>query len=297
MKTERRMLLAFLLNLAFACFEFVGGIFTGSVAILSDALHDLGDAAGIGVSYALERKSGGQPEGTYTYGYGRYSVLGGVLTALILLVGSLVVIGHALPRLMHPTQIRYDGMILFALVGVCVNGAAAFLTRKGESINQRAVNLHMLEDVLGWAVVLVGAVVMRFTGLAVLDPILSIGVALFIGVNGVRCLKEGVDIFLEKAPDDLDRAALEHHLFGVEGVLEVHHLHLWSLDGQQVYATMHIVSNAEPHALKELVRDTLFHHGIHHATLELETEGEPCTEPHCHIEAHCAHAHHHHHHH
>ena len=284
MKTERRMLLAFLLNLAFACFEFVGGIFTGSVAILSDALHDLGDAAGIGVSYALERKSGGQPEGTYTYGYGRYSVLGGVLTALILLVGSLVVIGHALPRLMHPTQIRYDGMILFALVGVCVNGAAAFLTRKGESINQRAVNLHMLEDVLGWAVVLVGAVVMRFTGLAVLDPILSIGVALFIGVNEVRCLKEGVDIFLEKAPDDLDRAALEYHLSGVEGVLEVHHLHLWSLDGQTHCATMHVVTNGDPVWVKGAVREELEAFGIRHVTMELEREGETCQARSCHIE-------------
>ena len=158
MKTERNILIAFILNLSFSIFEFVGGILTGSIAIASDAVHDLGDAASIGISYFLERKSKLPPNQFYTYGHARYSVLGGLITTLILLVGSSVVICNAVMRIFSPVEINYSGMILFAVVGVLINAFAAFFTRGGHSLNQRAVNLHMLEDVMGWVVVLCGAV-------------------------------------------------------------------------------------------------------------------------------------------
>ncbi len=295
MRSDKNILFAFLLNLFFSVFELIGGALTGSVAIISDSLHDLGDAAGIGISWYLERKSKKQPDQRYTYGYGRYSVLGGMVTSLILLFGSFFVIFSATNRLLHPTPIHYDGMLLLAVIGTGMNLAAAWLTRGGNSLNQKAINLHMLEDVLGWVVVLIGAAVMRVTNFVFLDPLLSIAVALFILVNAVRTLQEALNLFLEKSPQGMGTEDICSLLCSMEQIKDVHHIHLWSLDGQQVYATMHIVTNAEPHALKEQVRDTLFHHGIHHATLELEAEGEPCTEPHCHIEAHCAHAHHHHH--
>ena len=150
MKTEKNILIAFVLNLAFSVFEFFGGIFTGSVAIVSDAIHDIGDAASIGVAFFLEKKSKKQPDRKYTYGYARYSVIGGLITTLILLVGSCLVVYNAILRIIEPTVINYDGMIVFAVVGVIVNLCAAIFTREGGSINQRAVNLHMLEDVLGW---------------------------------------------------------------------------------------------------------------------------------------------------
>ena len=178
MKTERNILIAFILNLAFSIFEFVGGIITGSVAIMSDAVHDIGDAASIGVSYLLEKKGE------------KYSLIGAFITTLTLLIGSCVTIYNAIGRLIDPTQINYDGMIVFAIVGVCVNLCAAYFTREGDSLNQKAVNLHMLEDVLGWIVVLVGAIVMRFTDFALLDPIMSIGVSAFILINAIRNLKE-----------------------------------------------------------------------------------------------------------
>lgn len=297
MKTERNILIAFILNLAFSVFEFFGGLFTGSVAIVSDAVHDLGDAASIGISYFLEKKSKKQPDETYTYGYARYSVIGGFITTLILLIGSVVVIGSAINRIITPTEIHYDGMIVFAVVGVCVNFCAAFFTREGGSLNQKAVNLHMLEDVLGWAVVLVGAVVMRFTGFALIDPIMSIGVALFILVNAIRNLKEVADLFLEKAPHSIEMAEIKEHLEEIEGIADIHHIHIWSLDGQNHFATMHIVTDSEPHKIKDAVREELREHGIGHVTIELETTEEHCHEKHCHIEAPCTHGHHHHHHH
>ena len=183
MKTEKNILIAFVLNLSFSLIEFVGGIFTGSVAIISDAVHDMGDALSIGIAYALEKKSHKQPDKKYTYGYGRFSVLGGLITTVILFVGSVVVIINAVDRIINPTEINYNGMIAFAIVGVVINFAAAYFTRESGSINQRAVNLHMLEDVLGWVVVLIGAVVMRFTDIAIIDPIMSIGVSVFIFAN------------------------------------------------------------------------------------------------------------------
>lgn len=297
MKTEKNILIAFILNLAFSVFEFFGGIFTGSVAILSDAIHDIGDAASIGISYFLEKKSKKQPDEIYTYGYLRYSVIGSVITTLILLFGSVAVVYNAVGRLITPQPIHYDGMILFAVVGVCVNFCAAFFTREGDSLNQKAVNLHMLEDVLGWAVVLVGAIIMRFTDILWLDPVMSIGVAAFIFVNAIGNLKEGIDLFLEKAPHNIAVEEIKAHIQETEGVLDVHHIHIWSMDGHNHYATMHIVARGDHHAIKEAVREELREHGIGHVTLELEEENEHCREMHCQVEFEEGSGHHHHHHH
>lgn len=294
MKTQKSILLAFLLNLLFSLFEFAGGIFTGSVAILSDAMHDIADAATIGISYFLEKKSNRQPDETYTYGYARFSVLGGAVMAVILLVGSGIVIDHALVRMVRTTEIHYDGMILFAVVGVCVNLCAAWITGKGESLNQKAVNLHMLEDVLGWAVVLVGAVIMRFTDLAILDPILSVGVAVFTIIHAVRHLKEALYLFLEKAPEGMDVHHIGMHLCEIPGVEDVHHIHIWSTDGSTNYATMHVVTKDDPALIKEAVRNELAGLGIGHVTLELETPQELCSAKHCHVKhLHTSHHHHH----
>ena len=297
MKTEKNILIAFLLNLAFSVFEFFGGVFTGSVAIVSDAIHDIGDAASIGVSFFLEKKSKKQPDEAYTYGYARYSVIGSVITTLILLFGSVMVIYNAIARIVSPTEINYDGMIVFAVIGVGVNLAAALFTREGGSLNQKAVNLHMLEDVLGWIVVLVGAVVMKFTDFALIDPLMSMGVAIFILINALKNLKEVVDLFLEKTPHGIEIHEIEGHLLEIPGVLGVHHIHVWSMDGQSNYATMHVVTNGDAHEIKHKIREELREHGIGHATLELECEGEHCHEEHCHVEAGHSSGHHHHHHH
>lgn len=295
--SSARILTAFLLNLCFSVFELIGGILTGSVAILSDALHDLGDAAGIGCSFFLERKSRRRPDSTHTYGYARYSVLGGLITTVILLVGSCIVIYNAVLRLVNPTPIDYGGMLIFAVVGVLVNLAAALFTRDGHSINQRAVNLHMLEDVLGWVVVLMGAVVMRFTDWVFLDPLMSVGVAVFILVHALKTLKEIFDLFLEKTPAGISVEELTAHLTALEGVTSVHHIHIRSLDGARHYATLHAVIDGDPVVAKTAIREELAEHGITHATIETETVGETCGETECRVEAETeARVGHHHHH-
>lgn len=295
MKTEKNILIAFVLNFAFSLFEFVGGILSGSVAIVSDAVHDVGDAMSIGVAFFLERKSKRQPDEKYTYGYSRYSVVGGAVTTLILLFGSLIVIYNAIMRIIAPTEISYNGMIVFGIVGVCVNLGAALLTHKGDSLNQKAVNIHMLEDVLGWVVVLIGAVVMRFTDFYILDPLMSIGVAIFIIVNAVKNLKAVLEVFLEKTPCGIDPCEIKKHICEIEGVFDVHHIHLWSMDGHNNYATMHVVANGDAHEIKEKIREELREHGVCHVTLELEEDGEDCHEGHCHVELSASVGHHHHH--
>ena len=285
MKAENRILVTFILNLAFSCFEFAGGLLTGSIALASDAVHDLGDAAGIGISYILERKSRRQSDEIYTYGYGRYSVMGAALTALILLTGSAAVLYHAVERLFRPVELHYDGMILFAVVGVCVNFGAAYLTRDSQSLNQKAVSLHMLEDLLGWLVVLAGAVVMRFTGITVLDPLLSIGLAVFIAVHALRHMAEAFRIFLERAPVGMDAQKIRERILEADGILDVHHIHLWTIDGQTHCATMHIVTDADTVQVKATVRERLRELGISHAALESERSTEVCHAIDCHVES------------
>ena len=292
----KSILIAFFLNLAFSIIELVGGIFTGSVAIVSDSIHDIGDAVSIGVSYLLERKSKKAPDENYTFGYVRYSVIGGFITVCILLVGSVAVIINAVEKMFNPTEINYDGMIIFAIFGAVINLIAARVTHDGDSLNQKAVNLHMLEDVLGWLVVLVGAVIMRFTDFVLIDPIMSIGVAVFIIVNALKQLKDIVDLFLEKTPHGVSVAEIKEHIEAIDGVENVHHIHLWSVDGINACATMHVVTDCDPHEIKEKVREELTEHGIVHSTLELERTDEPCPAPKC-VPTHTAHHGHHHHHH
>lgn len=300
MKTQKNILIAFILNLSFSIFEFFGGFFTNSVAILSDSIHDLGDALSIGISYFLERKSKKKADKKYTYGYIRYSVLGGVITTTILLIGSVLVIIGAVERIINPVDVNYNGMIIFAVVGVVLNFLAAYVTREGDSINQKSVNLHMLEDVLGWVVLLIGAIIMNFTDIKIIDPIMSIGVAIFILFSSLRNLKKVLDIFLEKTPNDVDIDELKEHLLKIKDVEDIHHIHVWSIDGFNNYATMHIVTKSQDiKNVKKEIREELTEHNICHAILE--TEDEVCEDVECnvefHNEGHHHHQHHQHHHH
>ena len=294
MKSEKNILIAFILNLLFSVIEFIGGLFTNSVAIISDSIHDIGDAMSIGVSYFLERKSSKKPDDKYTYGYVRYSVLGSIITTFILLSGSILVIYNAILRLFNPTKINYNGMILFAVLGVIINFLAAYFTKDGDSLNQKSVNLHMLEDVLGWVVVLIGAIIMRFTNIEIIDPILSIGVSLFIFLNSLKNLKEIVDIFLEKIPNNIDIEEIKKHILEIDEVIDVHHIHIRSIDGFNNYATMHVVVDCNNKEIKHKVKEELEAHGIAHTTIEFEEKNEICNNETCEIQKVKQNHHHHH---
>ena len=285
MKTDKNILIAFLLNLSFSIFEFIGGIFTGSVAILSDSFHDICDALSIGISYFLEKKSKKEANYKYTYGYIRYSILGGIITTIILITGSIFVIVASVKRLFNPVNINYDGMIIFAIIGVTVNMLASYSTKGGHSLNQKSVNLHMIEDVLGWLVVLIGSILMKFTDITYIDSILSILVALFILFNALKNIKKIIDIFLEKTPKNIDIEELKKHILKIDGVYDIHHIHIRSIDGFNNFLTMHAVVDKYNHEIKGRIKEELKKHNISHSTIELELKDEICNDIKCEIKS------------
>lgn len=296
MKTEKNILIAFVLNISFSIFELIGGIFTNSISIMSDAIHDFGDALSIGISLILEKISKKKPDEKYTYGYARYSVLGALITTIVLTVGSIFVILGGINRILNPVTINYNGMIIFAIFGVVINFLAAYFTKEGESINQKAVNLHMLEDVLGWVVVLIGSILIKFTNITLVDSIMSIGIAIFILINAFKNLKDILDLFLEKTPKDISIEEIKKHLLEMKEILDVHHIHIWSMDGVTNYSTMHIVTeenNAKE--LKKKIRKEMNELGISHTTIEIEDKNDNCEEKECEVKINNE-VHHHHHH-
>ena len=298
MKTYTKILVAFILNISFSIFELIGGLFTNSISIISDAIHDFGDALSIGTSLVLEKISKRKPDSVYTYGYARYSILGALITTIVLTLGSIFVIVNGVDRMFHPETINYDGMIIFAIFGVIINFAAAYFTRDGDSMNQKAVNLHMLEDVLGWVVVLIGSILMKFTDISMIDSIMSIAIAIFILINAFKNLKEILDLFLEKIPKNISIDELKKHIMEIKGVEDVHHIHVWSMDGINNYSTMHIVTKSKnTKEIKNKVKEEMKEHNISHTTIEIEESKDECNEKDCVVVQNSENSLHHHHHH
>lgn len=293
MKIEKNIFIAFLLNLLFSIIEFIGGTLTNSIAIISDSIHDFGDSLSIGISYLLEKKSKKKPDDKYTYGYIRYSVIGSTITTIILLVGSLLVVYNAILRIINPIDINYDGMIIFAIIGVIINSLASYFTREGDSLNQKSVNLHMLEDVLGWVVVLIGAIIMKFTSIRIIDSILSILVSLFIFINALNNFKIIIDIFLEKTPKNINIDSIKNSLLKIKNIIDIHHIHVWSMDGYKNYATLHVVVEKNTKKIKDEIRLCLEHFDIEHVTIEIETKDELCNQSNCDVGSLKHHQHHH----
>jgi cobalt-zinc-cadmium efflux system protein len=274
--------LAFLTNLIFAIIELIGGYFTNSVAILSDAIHDFGDALAIASALYLEKVSHKKSDGSFTYGYQRFSTLSAIITGSILIVGSCLVLLKSIPRLMNPETPHTAGMMGLALLGVSVNGFAAWRTSKGESLNEKMITWHLIEDVLGWVVVLVGSILMHFWDLPMLDPLLAILVSLWVLKNVVAHLKTTMNVFLQKTPTGLNTEIISNWMMKTSGVKGVHHIHVWSLDGEKHIFTAHVVvdKNESLQALKQTLKMGLkTQFNILEATLEFEIENEPCIDP------------------
>ena len=275
--------LAFWLNLAFAIIEFIGGMLTNSVAIIADAMHDLGDSLAIGFAWIASKIATKQPTAHYSYGFRRWSLLSALLSGVILLAGSGWVLSEALPRLWQPELPHTGGMLLLALLGIAVNGVAVWRLRRGKTQNEKVLSWHLLEDVLGWVAVLIGAILMHFTGWAWLDPALSIGFTLFILLNVLRALRQTLALFLQVTPDPTMLQQINSQLAGLDFVKSMHHVHLWSLDGEQHVLTMHIeiatpATMAEQIAYKQRIALMLAPYQLSHTTVEFELSGEECRD-------------------
>ncbi len=253
---------------------------------MSDALHDFGDSLSLGLAHYFEKKSARTRDQTFSYGYKRFSLLGAFINSLVLIVGSVFIIREAFERLFHPEEVNAKGMLLLALIGVGVNLIAMLRLRRGTSINERVVALHFLEDVLGWAAVLIASIIMIFAYVPVLDPILSILIAGFILFNVYKNLKQAFFILLQGIPENVNMEDIRRRLTNIPEIKSVHDIHSWSMDGRYNIMTVHVVLPAETsleqaNKIKDQIRQQLKDQNIHHITIETEMEGEPCTLKDC----------------
>jgi cobalt-zinc-cadmium efflux system protein len=273
---QKNIVTAFALNLSFAVIELVGGLWTNSVAILSDALHDFGDSVSLGVAWALQKKSNQGRDTKFSYGYKRFSLLGSVFLSGVLLVSSIFIVSEAVGRLFDPQAVHARGMFWLAIAGILINGAAVLRLKRGSTLNERAVFLHMMEDVLGWIAVLVASVVMMFVNLPILDPVLSLGITAWVLWNVWRNLRDTFRILLQATPEGIDATELTAEILQVEGVESIHDLHVWSQDGVTHVMTLHAVtaegiSPEQSHQLIEAIRAIGHRHKIDHVTVEIES--------------------------
>ncbi|WP_290487411.1 cation diffusion facilitator family transporter, partial [Idiomarina sp. UBA3162] len=272
---------AFVLNFVFTIIEFIGGFLTNSTAILADAVHDLGDSLSLGLAWVLNKLGKKQANQHFTYGYKRLNLAGAFINAVVLIAGSAWVLVEAIPRLWNPQMPIADGMIALAVVGITVNGFAAYKLSEGKTLNERVINWHLLEDVLGWVTVLIVGIVLLFVDWPILDPILSIGFTLFILVNVLRNLWATLKLFIQATPDKKTYKQVADALLELPHVADLHHLHFWSLDGEEHVLTVHLVltKNLDIEArsdLKQRIDNVLAPYALSHTTVELEDPDEAC---------------------
>ena len=274
---------AFFLNVTFTIIEFIGGILTNSTAIMADAVHDLGDSLSIGFAWFLSKVSEKGSNSEFTYGYRRLSLFGALINGLVLIIGSVWVLTEAIPKLLQPEMPMVEGMIALAVFGVLVNGFAAYKLSKGKTLNERILNWHLLEDVLGWVAVLIVSIVLLFVDWPILDPALSILFTLYILINVAKNLWHTIRLFLQAIPDKELSKSVYKTLIELKEVDSIHHLHLWSLDGEHHVLTAHLalqeaLSTQQQLELKKSIAERLSKFNLEHTTIELEMTNEQCRD-------------------
>lgn len=272
MKSSRNMTIAFLLNFSFAIIEFIFGLLFHSSAVLADAIHDTGDALAIGLSTLFEKISTKKEDREYTLGYKRYSLLGALLTSVILLVGSTLVIVENVPKLFAPEKVNYDGMLVLGIFAIVVNTAASRVVSHGHSHNESILSLHFLEDILGWIAVIVVSLILRFTDWYFLDPLLSLIIAGFILSQALPKFWENIQIFLDHVPSDVDLGQLYQEIAALENVRAITQLNVWTTDGLEKFAMLHICLE-NPNLLAETqanLRQKLLAYGIAKVTIQTD---------------------------
>ncbi|MEZ7606054.1 MULTISPECIES: cation diffusion facilitator family transporter [Streptococcus] len=272
MKSSRNMTIAFLLNFSFAIIEFIFGLLFHSSAVLADAIHDTGDALAIGLSTLFEKISTKKEDRNYTLGYKRYSLLGALLTSVILLIGSTLVIVENVPKLFAPEKVNYDGMLVLGIVAIAVNTAASRVVSHGHSHNESILSLHFLEDILGWLAVILVSLILRFTDWYFLDPLLSLVIAGFILSKALPKFWENIQIFLDHVPSDVDLSQLYQEIAALENVRAITQLNVWTTDGLEKFAMLHICLE-NPNLLAEtqaVLRQKLLAYGIAKVTIQTD---------------------------
>ena len=273
MSSKTSIWLAFFLNLSYAIVEFIAGGIFGSSAVLADSVHDLGDAMAIGLSALLETISNREEDSRYTLGYKRFSLLGAMLTAVILMIGSVLVILENITKLFNPQPVNDEGILWLGIIAVAINVLASLVVRKGKTKNESILSLHFLEDTLGWLAVILMAIILRFTDWYILDPLLSLVISIFILTKAIPRFWSALKIFLDAVPEGLETGDLEKDLEALTNVKSVNQLSIWSMDGLENNAIIHICLEdwEEMTETKNQVRQLLEERGVQNITIEVDT--------------------------
>lgn len=273
MKTKHAVWLAFFLNLSYAIVEFIAGGVFGSSAVLADSVHDLGDAIAIGISAFLETISNREEDSHYTLGYKRFSLLGALVTAVILMTGSVLVILENLTKLFHPKPVNDEGILWLGIIAVSINLLASLVVRKGKTKNESILSLHFLEDTLGWIAVILMAIILRFTDWYILDPLLSLVISFFILSKAIPRFWSTLKIFLDAVPEGVETGDLEKDLGALINVKSVNQLSIWSMDGLENNAIIHLCLEDWDQMMetKNQVRQLLEERGVQNITIEVDT--------------------------
>lgn len=279
--SEVNVKVAFFLNLAFTIIEIIGGFYTNSLAILSDALHDLGDSLSLGLSWYFQKLSKKGRTEKFSYGYKRFSLLGAIINSIVLVAGSIFILTKAIPELFNPEETNVQGMLYLAILGIVVNGTAVLKLRKGESLNEKVVSLHLLEDVLGWVAVLIGSIIMMYTDAPFIDPLLSVLISLFVLYNVYKNLHNSILVILQGIPEEVALEDIKEKLKDISEIADVHDNHVWSLDGEYNIITIHLQLDkdyklSEQAIIKLKVKSQLKDESINHITIEFEGQDENC---------------------
>ena len=276
MKAKYTVWLAFFLNLTYAIVEFIAGGVFGSSAVLADSVHDLGDAIAIGISAFLESISNREEDSHYTLGYKRFSLLGAMVTAVILMTGSVLVILENIAKIFHPQPVNDEGILWLGIIAITINVLASLVIRKGQTKNESILSLHFLEDTLGWVTVILMAIVLRFTDWYILDPLLSLVISFFILSKALPRFWRTLKIFLDAVPEGVDIQKIKTDLAELDHVASVNQLNLWTMDGLEKNAIVHVCLKEMEHmeTCKESIRIFLKDCGFQNITIEVDADLE-----------------------
>ena len=276
MKAKYTVWVAFFLNLSYAIVEFIAGGIFGSSAVLADSVHDLGDAIAIGISALLETISNREEDRHYTLGYKRFSLLGALVTAVILITGSILVILENIAKIFHPQSVNDEGIFWLGIIAITINVLASLVIRKGQTKNESILSLHFLEDTLGWVAVILMAIVLRFTDWYILDPLLSLAISFFILSKALPRFWSTLKIFLDAVPEGVDIQKIKTDLAELDHVASINQLNLWTMDGLEKNAIVHVCLKEMEHmeTCKESIRIFLKDCGFQNITIEVDANLE-----------------------
>ena len=276
MKAKYTVWIAFFLNLSYAIVEFIAGGIFGSSAVLADSVHDLGDAIAIGISALLETISNREEDRHYTLGYKRFSLLGALVTAVILITGSILVILENIAKIFHPQSVNDEGIFWLGIIAITINVLASLVIRKGQTKNESILSLHFLEDTLGWVAVILMAIVLRFTDWYILDPLLSLAISFFILSKALPRFWRTLKIFLDAVPEGVDIQKIKTDLAELDHVASINQLNLWTMDGLEKNAIVHVCLKEMEHmeTCKESIRIFLKDCGFQNITIEVDADLE-----------------------